>query len=306
MKVIGFTRPGSPDVLTSFDVPAPEPAAGEVLVRVHAAAVNPTDTVKRAGHHADGVSVPGMDAAGVVEAIGPGTDADVAVGDAVMAIVVPHGTHGAYSEKIAVPAESVVRAPRGTSHVEAATVPMNALTARLALDTLALTPGQTVAVTGAAGAMGGYAVQLAKADGLRVVADAAAKDRKLVTQLGADTVLRRGVDFADRVREAFPDGVDGLIDGAVQEDEITRAVRDGGAVATVRGYDAAGERGVQFRPISVPSYAREHAKLDMLRRQVEDGRLSPRVAEALPAEQAEQAHRRLEDGGVRGRLVLTF
>lgn len=306
MKVIGFTQPGSPDVLQAFDLPAPEPAPGEVLVRVHAAAVNPTDTAKRAGERGDGVKVPGMDAAGVLEAIGPDTDTDLAVGDEVMAIVVPNGAHGAYSEKIALPAESVVRAPRGTTHVEAATVPMNALTARLALDTLALAPGQTVAVTGAAGAMGGYAVQLAKADGLRVVADAAEKDKELVTQLGADTVLPRGADFAERVREEFPDGVDGLIDGAVQQDEITGAVRDGGAVISVRGYDAAGERGVQFRPIGVPNYAREHAKLDALRQQVEDGQLSPRVAEEFPAEQAKEAHRRLEGGGVRGRLVLTF
>ncbi len=80
MKVIGFTQPGSPDVLQAFDLPAPEPAPGEVLVRVHAAAVNPTDTAKRAGERGDGVKVPGMDAAGVLEAIGPGTDTDLVVG----------------------------------------------------------------------------------------------------------------------------------------------------------------------------------------------------------------------------------
>jgi NADPH:quinone reductase-like Zn-dependent oxidoreductase len=89
-----------------------------------------------------------------------------------VAIVIPDGQHGAYAQQVAVPARSAVRTPVGASDAEAATLPMNGLTARLALDLLSLRPGQTVAVTGAAGAVGGYAVQLAKAGGLRVIADA--------------------------------------------------------------------------------------------------------------------------------------
>lgn len=307
MKVIGFRNPGEPDELNPFDLDAPEPQPGEVLIRVHAAAVNPTDTVKRAGEQPeDDPAVPGMDAAGVVEQIGPDTRTDLRVGDAVMAIVVPQGNHGGYSELLALPAESVVRAPEGASHTAAATLPMNGLTARLALDTLQLQRGQVLAVTGAAGAMGGYAVQLAKQDGLTVVADAAEKDEQLVSELGADLVLPRGEGFAERVREHYPEGVDGLIDGSVQTAELTPAVRDNATVITIRGYDEPGERGVTFQPILVVDYAGETAKLDTLREQAEAGALTLRVADELPAEEAPAAHRRLAEGGVRGRLVLTF
>lgn len=306
MKAIGFQTTGKPEVLEVLELEDPQPAAGEVLIRVHAAAVNPTDTVKRAQGTETPPVVPGMDAAGELVAIGPDTETDLQVGERVMAVVVPQGSHGAYSELLALPAESVVRAPQGASHVAAATLPMNGLTARLALDTLDLNPGQVLAVTGAAGAMGGYAVQLAKAAGLTVVADAAEKDAELVRELGADVVLPRGEGFAQAVREHYPDGVDGLIDGALLLEATAPAVRDAGTVITIRGYDKPGPRGITFQPILVVDYARERGKLDELRQLAEDKVVSLRVAEELRAEDAAEAHRRLEAGGVRGRLVLTF
>jgi NADPH:quinone reductase-like Zn-dependent oxidoreductase len=183
---------------------------------------------------------------------------------------------------------------------------MNGLTARMALDRMGLDPGQVVAVTGAAGAFGGYVVQLAKADGLTVVADASEADEALVRELGADVVVRRGDDVAERIREHFPEGVDGLADGSVQDALVLPAVRDGGAVTTVRGYRGNGQRGVRVFPTLVRRVAQDRAALDRLRQQAEDGVVTLRVAQALPAEQAAEAHRRLERGGVRGRLVLTF
>jgi NADPH:quinone reductase-like Zn-dependent oxidoreductase len=247
-----------------------------------------------------------MDAAGVLEEIGAGVDTDLQVGDEVMAIVVPEGSHGAYSEQIVVPADSVARAPAGVSHAEACTLPMNGLTAQLALDVLGLRPGQTLAVTGAAGAFGGYVVQLAKAAGLTVVADASEADEKLVQQLGADVVLPRGTAFAARVRERFPGGVDGAADGALLNGLLAPAVRDGGTVVTVRGYREPAERGVVFRPIRVRDYARAAEKLDRLRQLVEEKKVSLRVAGTVPKEQAADAHRRLEAGGMRGRMVIEF
>jgi NADPH:quinone reductase-like Zn-dependent oxidoreductase len=247
-----------------------------------------------------------MDAAGVVEEIGEGVSTELQPGDHVMAVVVPAGSHGAYSERIVVPAESVVRVPAGTSDVEACTLPMNGLTAVMALDTLGLRPGETVAVTGAAGAFGGYVVQLAKAAGLKVVADASPADRQLVHDLGADIVVTRGDDVATRIREEVPEGVDGLADGALLDGAVTWAVRDGGRVVTVRGYRGTEERGVSFHPIFVREYAREQGKLDRLRRLSEEGRLSLRVARTFQPEHASDAHRLLEAGGVRGRLVIEF
>jgi NADPH:quinone reductase-like Zn-dependent oxidoreductase len=314
MRAVGVTEFGPPEVLHLVELPDPEPGPGEVRLRVHAAAVNPTDTVLRSGARAGRLKdvspphVPGMDAAGVLDAIGDGTATDLRIGERVMAVVLPLGPRGAYAERVVVPAESVVRAPRGASDAQAATLPMNGLTARLALSQLALEPGQTLAVTGGAGAVGGYAIQLGRAEGLRVVADAAPEDEKLVRALGAQVVVQRGDDFADRVRTEMPEGVDGLVDGALLDRLAVQAVRDGGRMATLRGYDGAGAdgRGITFLPVYVRNGAREHDKLDRLRAQAEAGVLTLRVARTMPADQAAQAHRLLEAGGVRGRLVLEF
>ena len=311
MRVVGVEKFGGPEVLEVFEIPESHAGPGQVRIRVHAATVNPTDTYTRNGARAEMLQaagpppyVPGMDAAGVVDEIGEDVTTDLQVGDPVMAIVLPSGSHGGYSEHLALPVESVARAPRGASHVEAATLPMNGLTARLALDLLALSPGQTLAVTGAAGSFGGYVVQLAKADGLTVIADASAADEQLVRDLGADVVLPRGDDFADKVRAELPDGVDGLADGAVLDELVLPAVKDGGGVATVRGFKGDAGRAVSVHPVWVRDYVKEQAKLDRLRQQVEDGQVTLRVARTIPAERASEAHRTLEAGGPRGRLVL--
>lgn len=312
MTAIGVTTYGGPEQLHELDVPAEPLGPGDVRIRVTAAAVNPTDTGVRSGMRDDKPdpdppgAVPGMDAAGEVLEVGADVDTGIAVGDRVMAVVVPKGPHGAYRSDLVVPARSVTRVPAGVSDVEAATLPMNGLTARFALDSLQLQPGQVLAVTGAAGAFGGYVVQLAKADGLTVVADAAEKDHELIETLGADHVLPRGDLFVDAVRQQYPDGVDGLADGALFNEDALPAVKDGGRMATVRGYDGSGQDRVTVIPVMVARHAKEWDALDRLRQQVEDGVLTLRVADVLPAPQAAEAHQRLEAGGVRGRLVLQF
>lgn len=308
MKAVGITEAGNPDVLQVLNLPEPQSGPGEVRIRVRAAAVNPTDTVLRSGARGspDGPAVPGMDVAGVVDQIGPEVGDRLAVGQEVVALVVPRGAHGAYAEQIVVPAASVVPAPAGAEPTAAATLLMNAMTARLALDTLGLPPGGTLAVTGAAGAFGGYVVQLGKADGLRVIADAKDSDVDLVRELGADEVVERGDDVADRVRQLVPDGVPALADGALLNEKVVPAVADGGSVVTVRGWDGPAERGVTVHPVLVVDGATDTAALDRLARQAEEGVLSLRVARVLPAESASEAHRLLEAGGVRGRIVLDF
>ena len=207
MRVVGVSEFGSPDVLREFQVPERHAGPGEVRIRVRAAAVNPTDTALRAGLYAERLRgyeppyVPGMDVAGEIDEVGDDVPDEFRVGDRVMAIVVPEGAHGGYSESIVLPYRSVAPVPAGADFPAAASLPMNGLTARLALDLLALQPGQVLGVTGAAGAFGGYVVQLAKADGLRVIADAADKDRELVRSLGADVVVQRGDDVKQALRE---------------------------------------------------------------------------------------------------------
>jgi NADPH2:quinone reductase len=281
MRAIGVTEFGAPETLRVVELPDPQAGPGEVRIRVHAAAVNPTDTGLRSGARAAMLKdipppyVPGMDVAGVVDQIGPQAETDLRLGEHVMGIVVPSGSHGGYSELIVLPAESVARVPAGASDAEAATLPMNGLTTVQALDLLGLEPGQVLAVTGAAGAVGGYAVELGRAAGLRVIADASEQDEP-------------------------------LIDAALLDQLAVPAVRDGGRIATVRGFRGAEERGVTFHPVSVRNYAREQAKLDRLRQQVEDGQVTLRVAQVLPAERAAECHGILEAGGTRGRLILEF
>ena len=247
-----------------------------------------------------------MDAAGVLDEIGDGANTSLQIGDRVMAITRPLGAHGAYTEWLVVPAESVAASPVGSTDVEASTLPMNGLTARLTLDLLGLHAGESLAVTGAAGAYGGYVVQLAKADGLRVIADAAASDEALVRSLGADVVVRRGDDVADRIRDVVPDGVDAVADGALMDALILPAVRDGGALAVVRGFAGEAERGIVIHPVWVRDYLTAQAALDRLGRQAEAGAVTLRVAASFPPERAADAHRQLEAGGTRGRLVIEF
>lgn len=312
MRAVGVMEFGGPEALQVVEVPEEHAGPGEVRLRVHAATVNPTDTYTRNGARAEQLKanpppyVPGMDAAGVVDEVGDGVATGIEVGDRAMAIVLPSGSHGGYRESIVLPAGSVSRAPAGASHAEASTLPMNGLTARLSLDLLALAPGQTLAVTGAAGCYGGYVVALAKADGLTVIADASEADRELVASLGADIVVARGPGFADEVRKHFPDGVDGLADGSVQNDEVIGAVADGGAFTSVRGFTGDAERNISFTTTWVREYIEAHAKLDRLREQAEEGAVTLRVAEVFPADRAAEAHARLEAGGTRGRCVIAF
>src|SRR3712207_2814042 len=194
MRAVGVTEFGGPETLHLVDVPAEPLGPGQVRLRVTAATVNPTDTYSRNGTYArrDPVKefpyVPGMDVAGELVELGEGAQTDLQVGEHVMGIVVPTGAHGGYREDLVLPARSIARVPAGASDAVASTLPMNGLTARLALDEMALEPGQVLAVTGAAGAFGGYVVQLGRADGLTVVADASEADEQLVRDLGADVV----------------------------------------------------------------------------------------------------------------------
>lgn len=312
MRGVGLIEFGGPEVLQIVELPEVHAGPGEVRVRVQAATVNPTDTGLRGGARAEAMLkdpppyIPGMDAAGVIDEVGPGTETDLAVGDLVMAMVLPNGSHGAYRESIVLAADAVVRAPKGASAVEASTLPMNGLTARQSLDQLGLQAGQTIAVTGAAGCYGGYVVQLAKADGLRVIADAAPADEALVRSLGADVVVPRGDDIAAQIRKVAPEGVDGLADGAIQQELAVGAVSDGGAFVSVRGWRGTEERGITFHRTMVGRYDHRADLLDALRQQVEDGEVTLRVAATYPAEQAAEAHRRFQAGGTRGRLVIVF
>lgn len=314
MRAIGFLAPSGPEVLHELDVPEPVTPDGHVKIAVRAATVNPSDAALRSGltfaRYADlpAPYIPGWDAAGtVIEA--PGTTWRLR--DEVVTITLPVvGGGGAYAETIVVPAASVVAKPANLSFAEAATIPMNALTALLALDSAHVTAESTVAITGAAGAVGGFAVELAAARGATVIADAADRDSDLVRSFGATHLVQRGGDFAAQVSELVPGSADAVIDTALLRDAALKSLRDGGIYVGLRvpaaGGGVAAERGIRVEYPIVASAVTDHERLYGLVELAGSGRLTARVGDVLPAADAASAHRRLEQGGLRGRIVLEF
>ena len=317
MRAVGFTEFGDPSVVQVLRLPIPSPGPGQVRVHVAAATVNPTDIGFRLGGRRlpDGVEPPyiaGMDLAGVIDEAGPAVSSGQAVsswqvGDRVMAAVspwVPGG--GAQAEYVLVSTDQLALVPDGISLEAAATLPMNAMTVRAALDMLALAPGQTLAVTGSAGAVGGYAIQLGTHDGLTVIGDAKPEDAELIRSLRARHVVPRGPEMAAAVRALYPDGVDAVLDAALLGPAVLPAVRDGGQLMAVRPFQGQTERDITISLVLVGSHLHEGTRLAELADLAAKGVLTLRIAEVLPAERAAEAHRRLEAGGVRGRLVLAF
>ncbi|MEU6511221.1 NADP-dependent oxidoreductase [Streptomyces sp. NPDC046942] len=314
MKAIGLIEYGGPEVLHVIDAEEPHPGPGDVRIHVRAAGVNPADAMLRDGSLAEWYKdleppfVPGMDVAGIIDELGPDVQAthQLTVGDEVIGLVDNHGRRGGYSEYIVVPAASVTAKPAGATYAQAASFLMNALTARSALDALALPSGATLLVTGAAGAVGGYAVQLAAAEGLHVIALASGEDEDMVRSFGARDFVPRGEEIVRRVLDLAPAGVDGVVDGAVLDGEVTPAVRDGGRIATLRFWNGTPGRGITVHPVNVRERATDHEAIVRLRERAEAGELAMRVAETFPAHHAAKAHQLLDQGGLRGRLILEF
>ncbi|KFU82454.1 NADPH:quinone reductase [Amycolatopsis lurida] len=311
MRAVVVRRFGGPEVLEFADVPVPAPGPGQVRVKVAAAGVNPVDAGTRSGFLTEAGIVPprdvlgiGWDVAGTVDAVGDGVTG-FAAGDSVIGLLDrPSAALGTYADFVVLDADVVAAAPRTVSLVEAATLPLNGLTAVQALDLLDLPPGATVLVTGAAGAVGGYAVALAKARGFRVVAVAGAADEALVRGFGAEIFVPRGDFLADRVRAVIPGGVDAALDTALLGLDALDAVANRGRFVVF----AAGAAPIPLRGIKVEHVwiAADGAALARLVTLVDDGTLPLRVADTLPLAEAAKAHERLAEGGHRGRLVLTI
>ena len=185
---------------------------------------------------------------------------------------------------------------------------MNALTALEGLRLLDLPRGATLAVTGGAGLLSSYVIPLAKRQGLVVIADANPEDEVLVAGFGADQVVPRGEGFAAEVRRLAPDGVEGVFDTALQRRAAIPAIRGGGAIAVVRGWDGGDEpeRDIRVAPVSVAKVLGKTGWLELISAEAVAGRLVPRFADTYPPERAQEAYERMHAGGLRGRLVITF
>jgi NADPH:quinone reductase-like Zn-dependent oxidoreductase len=307
MRAVVYRSVGAPEVIEVAEVELPEPGMFEIRIRVDAAALNPADVAAWSGLFpapAEGSHFGlGWDVAGTVDAVGPGAAWEF--GTPVIAIV--QGATGvvrAQAEYAIVPSNALAIAPAGVDAAHAATIPLNGLTAGQSVELLGLSPGQSVFITGAAGAVGGYAVQLAKRRGLMVIASGRVDDEGFVTTvLGADAFVPSSENPTAAVRQLLPNGVDALLDTTTLGSRIIGAVTDGGTFVTTR-MDALPkpERGIRVRLTQVSPDA---AMLTTLSDLASTGSLALRVAQTYSLDQAAQAHARLAEGGLRGRLVLT-
>jgi NADPH2:quinone reductase len=310
---IGIREFGGRDKLERLDLPEPKVPPDAVKIQIRAAGVNPVDWKLREGRlepafpHVFPV-VPGWDAAGVVEAVGPGV-VEVAPGDEVFAYCRKHFIgEGTYAEYVTVPATFVARKPARLSWEEAGAVPLVGLTAYQALFFGAgLTAGETVLVYGASGGVGGFAVQIAVATGAEVIAVAREEHREYVLGLGAYEVIDYTErDVVEAVREFKPDGVDVVLDviGGETLARAVDAVRDEGRIVSI-AQPPTDERFRQRRIQPAYVFVRpDGEELEELAELVEGGQLVVHLHEVVPLEEAARAHELLEQGHVRGKVVL--
>jgi NADPH:quinone reductase-like Zn-dependent oxidoreductase len=287
-------------VLSVVDLPTPEPGAGQVRVDVAAAAVNPVDAKVRAGSSARAVPDPafplvlGWDAAGTVGAVGEGVEG-VAVGDRVIAMSLWFmGRAGTHAESVVLPVEAVAPAPAGVDDTAASTIPLNGLTAWSALAVAKLSAGDRVIVTGAGGGVGGYLVELGAARGLEVVGVGRASDLEAIKGFGAAEAV---ADLAQAGQAPIViDTTTALATAALAN------VAAGGRLLTLAGgVEGDPPEGVTVKGVGVRY---DPAALAELATMASDGRLTLRVAEVLGFDRAADAHRAVEAGGTRGRVVL--
>ena len=287
------------DGLALSDVADPMPADGEQLVHVRAASLGPWDLAGANGAFAtvggstDFPQVQGWDFAGETDD-----------GQRVLGFVVqPWMRVGSFAERIAVPSAILSPLPDSLGFSEGSALPVCALTARLLVDAARISDGQLVLVTGAAGMVGGFATQLARARGARIVAAVREADADDARRLGAEIVLGTGSELATEIRGEWQDGVDACLDTVGLGASAMVCVRDGGTFVTsvpTAVPDAA--RGIAPGTVQVQPDAGTLAELAA---RAVAGELTVRVAETLPFERFRDAYARLERGGLRGKIVLT-
>ncbi|MFD4872991.1 NADP-dependent oxidoreductase [Streptomyces sp. NPDC058420] len=308
MRVITQNVLGGPEVLEEVQVERPEPRANEILIRVRAAGLNPTDWKHRAngGFLGEPPFVLGWDVSGVVEAVGVGV-ARFQPGDEVFGMLSYPWGHGSHAEYVAAPARAFVPKPAAIDHVQAGALPLVSLTAWQALvENAQLQPGQRVLIHAAAGGVGHVAVQIAKARGAYVIGTASAGKHDFLRELGVDEAIDyRETDFAEAVKD-----VDVVLDTLGGETGVKslRVLRPGGVVVSIIPIgsaefpDEAERLGVRAVRMLVDA---DRADMESIAELVEAGKLRATVARTFPLADAAEAHALGETGRTAGKLVLT-
>jgi NADPH:quinone reductase-like Zn-dependent oxidoreductase len=306
MKAIQIHNYGGPEVLKYENTPRPQPGEGEVLIRVHAATVNPIDRRVREGRMKDFWPhkfplILGWDLSGVVEELGRGVSR-FKIGDAVYSVPDPT-RNGAYADYIVVRESELALKPNSLHHIRAAAVPLGALTAWQSLfDTAQLQRGQRVLIHGGSGGVGHFAVQLAKWKGAYVIATASTKNQELLHELGADETI-------DYTRQRFEDvarKIDIVLDpiGGDTQERSWRVLKKGGILLSVvepPSADKAKALGIQAVFVATHPNGAELAKIAEL---IDSGDLKPIVNRILPLSEARRAHELSQTGHTHGKIVL--
>jgi NADPH:quinone reductase-like Zn-dependent oxidoreductase len=305
MKAIRIHAYGGPDVLVYEDAPRPSIGDNEVLVKVHAASLNPVDRFTRAGYLQQMINfplpmVPGLDLSGVVEAIGSDVRS-LAVGHAVYGYS-SRARQGAYAEYAAVKETEVAPKPATVDHVHAAAVPLAALSAWQALDAASLGPGQTILIHGAGGGVGTFAVQFALERGARVLGTASGSKIELLRQMG----VSEAIDYTTTRFEDVAHDVDVVMDniGGEVTERSWGVLKPGGILVTPVGQPdpaVAAAHGVRGVALMTQPNAEQLAEIARL---MDAGTVKSVVSEVFPLSEARRAHELLEGGHTRGKLVL--
>ena len=304
MKAVVAHEYGTPEVLKFEEVPRPEPSEDEALVRVIASSVNPADPLTLSGKYAREFGthlplIPGYDVAGVVEKTGANVT-KLKAGDAVYGYPT---FGGSWADYVIVKEWEVAAKPKSLNFVEAAAVPMGALTAWQALvDVAKLQPGQTVLIHGGSGGVGGFAIQIAKARGARVIATASTANQDLLKQLGADVA----VDYTKTKFDDVAKDVDVVLD-PVGKETLARSygvVKKGGIVMSLVARPDPAElkkHGIRGAGISVHPDAEDFAEIAQL---IDAGKIKPIVTQVLPLSEAIAAQQQAATHHTRGKVVL--
>jgi|SRR5579872_361005 len=313
MKAMVIPRFGGPDVFEQRDVETPTPGPGEILIRVLATSVNPVDAKIRAAGAWAGIKPPailGYDAAGVVEQVGPGVT-EFHVGDDVFYTPEIFGNQfGTYAQYEPVPATIVAKKPSALSYVDAAAVPLAGGTAWEAIvRRLQIRPGETVLIHGGAGGVGSFAVQIAKAAGARVLATAGPDNQRTLRELGADVPIDyHSQDFAEiALRETGGAGVDAVFDtvGGEFVAKSCAVTRHFGRLATILApHGDFSQAYIRNQTIYGVFLTRERKRLEEMSRLLERKQIRPLIDAEWPLERVADAHRRLDSGHGRGKIVL--
>jgi NADPH:quinone reductase-like Zn-dependent oxidoreductase len=298
VEAVVVKETGGPEVLQLEEAERPEPVDGEVLVRVHAASVNPIDWKYRRGFVEKTLpAVLGNDVSGTVEL---SRAEGFAEGDEVFGVA----ASGGYAEFATASAGTIAKKPAGVTHEQAAALPVAGLTAWQALfDRGALESGQTALIAGAAGGVGHLAVQFAARAGARVVGTGSARNREFVLGLGAGEY----VDYTQQDAAEAVSDVDVAFDtvgGAVTE-SLVPTLREGGILVTIAAAppaDAAGQRGARAELLVMSPASDQLARIAEL---VAGGAVRVELAELLPLSEVQRAHELSESGHTRGKIVLT-